>query len=725
LKLSLYPLVKDSRQTPTKVLDFDWDDLVDYIGGRGWLRDPDIATRREYADKLDVPLWSGHVLKEGKRRHDSNVESIHIVALDFDDNANIEDVDWAFGDWQRLVHTTWQHTPYAPRCRVILPLRRPVKPGEEFDKVMKFLVDHAYNNGLAADPACKDEARMYFLPSCPPDQQPSYKYVYANQGDLVGMLDPDTILQQRQKPGQTRTASERPGGSITVRTEDGEIDVLEWARATPFDPNDQKNTKVKCACPFKDGASMGSAFLRRVRTGAVVVCTSQNHGHAWTPYKWFYGLGDGDVGEHDIFNAKPDQSVVPKLQKDVDKNTGETGKVLNTAGNLGCIITSDFRFKEKPWYNEFTHMFMFGDVLLEDMVGEKVIQIEAAYGLRQSPERLKMFLQAEAIRRKRNPLVEWIERLPDWDGQGRIDTFLVDVFGVEDNELHRAMGSKWLISAIGRALKPGCKVDTMLVVSGPQGIGKSTVFRNLCPTQDEIGISVFSDASIDVESDNACRLVSQAWIVEFAEFKDIRAKEVEAVKQFLTRQYDEWVPKYKEDAHKFPRHAVFCGTTNERDVLVDTTGNRRFLMCEAQFALADYVREVRDQLWAEALWRYRNWTGARDPWVLTSDEDVELAKSNKLFEQDDALEQALLEYLVPKEPRTLLTVGDIWRDGLKKQGTPSKGEARLLGKVMRKIVGEPKQQWVNGKNLKRWEIPLDWKDSTKVVELRPKKEGVK
>jgi predicted P-loop ATPase len=718
LKVSVYPHIKDKSQQPVKVLDLNWDEVVEYIGAKGWMRDPDVATRSAYTDKFDVPLWSGHVLKANSRRLDQNVEAIHVMAIDFDENASIEDVDWAFGDWQRIVHTTWQHTPANPRCRVILPLRRPVKPGEEFDKLAKFLKEHALASGLKPDNTF-DEARFFFLPASPDES--NYHYVYADSGDLCTLLDPDSVLGGRTVAGETKIGSERPGGSVTVDTQDGPVDVIEWAMRTAYDPDDQKNTKVKCTCPFAEGASFGSAFVRRVRTGAVVVCTSSNHGHPGSPWKWYYRLGEGQRGDHPIFDAKADQTVLPKLQMKISEDGKQTNKIMNTAGNIGRIVTSDHRFKDKPWFNEFTHQMMFGNDLLEDKVGDLAIIVESAYDIRIAVERMKQFMTAEARRRSRNPLAEWIEALPEWDRVGRIDTWLIDVFGVRDIPLTRAMGAKWLISAIGRALRPGCKVDTMLVVSGPQGIGKSTVFRNLCPTSDEIGISVFSDASIDVESPDACRIVSAAWIVEFAEFKDIRAKEVEAVKQFLTRQYDEWVPKYKEETHRFPRHAVFCGTTNERDVLVDQTGNRRFFMVEAEYAMADFVRELRDQLWAEALWRYRNHVGSRDPWVLTPEEDIQLELNNKEFEATDSAADILTEWLFKKREGDIITIADVWQFGLRKQGTPNRTEARNVGRVMRKLLGEPGQIWRGDKNYKAWTMPREWglrQGEGKVIPMR-------
>jgi predicted P-loop ATPase len=709
LKLSLYPYYRDNSQKPNRVVDLQWGEVVDLLGARGWMRDPGIATKESYRDKFDVPLWSGHVLREGTRRENANVESVSIITLDFDENAAIEDVDWVFGDFHRLLHTTWQHTPQAPRCRLVLPLRRPVSAAE-FEKVMEWAVAHARENGLKPDSKCYDPARFLFLPSCPPGAENTYKYIYTDSSDpLCAPLDPDSVIAKRINAGETRTSSERVTGSIVVTADDGtKVDVLEWAERTPFSPDDQKNTKVKCACPFKEGASPGSAFVRRVRTGAVVVCTSDKHGHPGSPWKWFYRLAGGEDINHELWDAPPDPSVLPLLMMKVDKHGDPTNEIVKSAGNIGKIIMEDYRFKGKLWYNAFSHTMMCGEDVLEEWVGRATIILEVAYGLSVAPDKVKAIMTEEARIREANPLVDWILALPEWDGVPRIDTWLTEVFGVEDTALHRAMGSKWLVSAIGRALRPGCKVDTMLVVSGQQGIGKSTVFRNLCPTQDEIGIGVFSDAGIDVESDNAGRIVSAAWIVEFAEFKDIRAKEVEAVKQFLTRQYDEWVPKYKEQTHRYPRHAIFCGTTNESDILVDQTGNRRFMVVLASKARADWVSLHRDQLWAEALHRYRQHTGATDPWVLTAAEDRELAISNKGFESEDALREGIIEWLYQFAAGRVISVPEVWTLALRRTGTPNAGETKRISKIMKKICGDPKQMSINGHNLRRWTLPATW-----------------
>ena len=198
-----------------------------------------------------------------------------------------------------------------------------------------------------------------------------------------------------------------------------------------------------------------------------------------------------------------------------------------------------------------------------------------------------------------HPVRRYLDGL-EWDGTKRIDTWLKDLVGVDDNDYTRAVGAKFLIAAIRRVQQPGVKFDTLLVLEGVQGSGKSSVGRVLVPDEqwftDSLPMGV--DPKVTIERTAA------KWIVELAELTGITRNEVETVKAFITRQTDEAREAFARKVTRAPRQFVLLGTTNDDRYLIDGTGNRRFLPIRVLGGAGsidlDGIRAMRDQLWAEA-----------------------------------------------------------------------------------------------------------------------------
>ncbi len=198
-----------------------------------------------------------------------------------------------------------------------------------------------------------------------------------------------------------------------------------------------------------------------------------------------------------------------------------------------------------------------------------------------------------------DPVAEYLDHLV-WDGVPRLDSWLVDYLRAETDDWYASrVGSMFMVSAVARALDPGCKVDTVLVLIGEQGIKKSQSWSIL-------GGNWFSDTPL-VMGDKDSRLLAQSrWIVELAELKSLLSDE-EASKAFLSQRQDDFRVPYGRTVEKFNRRCVFAGTTNEEEFLKDPTGNRRYRairivgVCDTESLSRD-----RDQLWAEAVRRYRS-----------------------------------------------------------------------------------------------------------------------
>lgn len=196
-----------------------------------------------------------------------------------------------------------------------------------------------------------------------------------------------------------------------------------------------------------------------------------------------------------------------------------------------------------------------------------------------------------------HPVAAYLDAL-EWDGVPRLEDWLTRVFGCDDDAYHRAVGAKMLVAAVRRVRHPGCKFDCMMILKGPQGILKSTVLEVLA------GPEWFTDQMPkDIGGAEASKALAGKWLIEFSEIDQIIRTEVETVRAFLSRKVDHYRKSYGRHSIDQPRQCIFFGTTNSEQFLKDDAGNRRFWPVECRSeggADIEWLRENRDQLWAEA-----------------------------------------------------------------------------------------------------------------------------
>ncbi len=200
-----------------------------------------------------------------------------------------------------------------------------------------------------------------------------------------------------------------------------------------------------------------------------------------------------------------------------------------------------------------------------------------------------------AYENKFNPTLQYLDTLT-WDGVSRVKRLFTDYFKTEDSTYAKAVSTCFMVAAVRRQRQPGCKFDTIPVLRGPQGCGKSTGIRYL------FGDKWFSDAEIgDLKGKDAPLTLQGIWVQEFAELDGMKRADVDTFKAFSSRAVDRVRPPYGRSVMELPRRCVFIGTANEGGFLKDGTGNRRFwpLHINAQVNL-EGLRSDRDQLWAEA-----------------------------------------------------------------------------------------------------------------------------
>ena len=236
-----------------------------------------------------------------------------------------------------------------------------------------------------------------------------------------------------------------------------------------------------------------------------------------------------------------------------------------------------------------------------------------------------------------NPIVDYLDGLA-WDGEPRLERWMQRLMGAPDTEFVRAVGAKVLISAVARARDPGCKVDTVLVLEGDQGIRKSSAIAALFGDE-------YTAESVSL-FDQHNKMVMQmmgAWVVELAEFVAFFKKDSASVKGLISMRSDKVVLPYAKLASTHPRRCVFFGTINPEDFgyLTDGTGNRRYWPVSVTKINIDGIRKHRDQLWAEAQHRYR----AGESWWLEDAQEALASAQTASRQEQDAWEPLLRKKL--------------------------------------------------------------------------------
>lgn len=297
---------------------------------------------------------------------------------------------------------------------------------------------------------------------------------------------------------------------------------------------------------------------------------------------------------------------------------------------------------------------------------------------------VKGAITSVAHKRKYNPLKSYVNSL-SWDGVKRLEGWLHTYMGVASTDYSKTVGRKFLIGAIARALKPGCKMDTMLVLEGAQGVLKSTAIEAL------FGRQFFTDEIHHIGSKDASMQMQGMWGIEIAEMQAMNRAESNQIKEFITRVIDRFRPPYGSSIIESPRSCVFVGTLNpEGGYLKDATGGRRFwpVMCHVVDIQA--LRHDRDQLWAEALNNYREGI----IWWLNETENALAQNEQEDRYEGDSWSDGINDYLTGKDE---VTIAQIFEHGLQIPASQwTKQSEMRIGKHLQKEGWVRKRPMVGG-----------------------------
>ena len=300
-------------------------------------------------------------------------------------------------------------------------------------------------------------------------------------------------------------------------------------------------------------------------------------------------------------------------------------------------------------------------------------------------------ISALSLRNPFHPIREYLNAL-EWDGVDRITDFFTKYCGTSARPYVSAVSEIMFKAAIGRVFRPGVKFDTMVVLEGTQGCGKSSLIQIL---GGEFALEGLPNKS-DLNNKDVIQAIQGHWMVEVEELAVMRKGEIDSIKAFLSRTSDKARFAYAREAKEYPRQCVFIGTTNDAQYLLDSTGNRRFLPISVETVGLEQLKDDRDQLWAQAV---QMWRANPTPQALMLDsslwgEATDEQTARRLY---DPLETKLSRILAQaeKDNEKFIAMEDLLLDILSQMpGQADQADVRRISRAIQ-AVGEP-CGWRNG-----------------------------
>ena len=558
----------------------------------------------------------------------------------------------------------------------------------------------------------------------PPKGSDIKKSVAPKGFQRVGLVMADT-------PGQSMLAGGHappPRGLVVVA--EGELDVLSWATEAPGGGDAvlgmvQGAWADDVAARIPDGATLvvatdrdkdGDKYALRVAKSLAERSVKLLR---WPLEELAPELGDANdvrrAGLPLVPDGRPLEAAPGRTRRDATGwqallTVDDKDRVQKTPHNAALILGNDPEWdgvlcfnersdrvlfqKSPPWHDDYAGTKeTYPREVRDDDATRTSIWIERKMRVAFNPDLLAKTIDVAARQRVVEPVRDELEALT-WDGERRVDTWLARYLGVADTIYARAVGAKWLISAIARAFRPGCKADHVLVLEGRQGQGKSTALSVLA------GPEHFSDQISKLGEKDAAIQLQGPWIVELSELDAMNRSEISAIKGFITITSDDYRSPYGRRVERHPRRCVFAGTTNEEVYLRDATGNRRFWPVKCGMIDLEGLRADRAQLLAEAVVRFR----AGEAWHLEDGASRDHASSAQEERyQVDAWEQTIAEYLEtgPVKMAGWVTIAEVLESALKIEiGKAGRGEQMRAQQALGRCGWVRRQRQEGG--VRRW-----------------------
>lgn len=686
---------KDRRSTRWQNTQIDWEEFKSRC--RNTHRTSEsiaeyaAATKVRQGEIKDHGAFVPAYLVNGHRRKDS-VLHMSAIALDADSVVSADILEQRLRELklEAFMYTTHSHIPEKPRFRIVVPIDKEIEP-ERYEPIARWLTNQLGIDQF--DHTTYDVNRLMYWPSTSKDGEFIFKEfsgfpvqseavlsTYRNWRDSsewpVGTAEKDRVKTGIKKQGDP---TEKPGViGLFCQTYGIAAAIGKYLRDVYEPAGDDRYT-------YTGGSTGGGLVVYGDQFAYSHHGTDPISGKLCNAFDLVRLHKFGGLDE----NAKPDTPPnrmpsytamtseamrdpevkklnmtkrVSSLREDFDAieldpedldwmgklDMDKKGNLHPTVSNFRIILEKDPNLCGKLRYNKFSnrseiHGYTpwnkeYGTRNMTDADENQLKEyIETRYGISVVSKNFTVGLSNVFNNNWYHPVRDYFSSLT-WDGIKRLDNLLVDYLGAEDNELNRVFTRKTFVAAVARTFEPGKKFDTMLVIVGPQGVGKSTLLKIMAGEW-------FSDSIGELsKTKEAAESLQAVLIMEMGELSSLKKADVDTIKLFLSKTDDQYRPPYGKWKIVVPRQNIFVGTTNDREFLVDETGNRRFwtvtVTQESKSVFIDLPKE-RDQIWAEAVCRYIE---GEDLYLPKELEDEARARQSEFVIRDPRLE-AIPDYL--------------------------------------------------------------------------------
>ena len=604
-----------------------------------------------YKQNKSLNFLSGDVKpnKDGSyTRNDSNVNSRDLIVIDIEDTGLISQevqdiIQEKLAGYKYVLYSTISHEPNNPRLRLALePNREIVK--DEYEPTIKHIMALI---GVNYDPKSYGWSQPQGLPIA----------VEGKETVSIKHLDGLPYPVQEVVKGEKKVISTYSSNSIQTLSHDKAISIME--RYIENEKNnllERNDYYLSCLMVIAKSVVTGE-----IEYDTAIVCMEMlalgngewrennlkelngelkrangNVNYFKTPYTF---LGKFQNTQKSIQVSH----IVTKEQLQI--STNKNGKVIQSLENLEKIILSIIPVA----YNELTNVIEIidkqGITTHYDERERSLIRmdIEKGFNLKAKNNDIDTAVICASDKFRYHPIKSKILNTK-WDGKPRAESFFIDVLGVEDNVYNRECTRKWLLAGIYRLFEPGTKFDEMLIIHGEQGLSKSTTFKKLA-----LNFYVSETEKLSLET---LIKIELAWIVDFTELATMKKTDLDTFKAWLSETNDTYRGKYDKKARTHERNFIICGTTNDKEILTDRTGNRRYWLMygdeeNRKMNIFDVEEDYILQLWSEVYQWYQN----RETLLISNQAKLHMRKLTSEALEYNPLEErinSILEMLVPE-----------------------------------------------------------------------------
>lgn len=607
-------------------LETTWEDWISFL-----VTEP----HGDFAGQMAASGWSPAKYIPARRNRD-NVRQVFGLVLDHDKAGSWDALGELWHGSYGCIYTTKSHGASGTsgdRLRVVLPLARPVIV-EEYARLWDWAARRATEVGCPPDPQCRDASRFWFDPSMPPG---GWRAVTLHGEPIdptavLALLEPPKLrvvrpVEQIATDQKIRRAiaylAKLPaavsGASGHTTTFNAVAHVM---FGFDFDPEVTHSLITEHYNPRCDPPWSERDLLHKIRSvaercqrerGYLLRERPRIHTTAHASWAAPEAPAELDVDWTSLLLVKKDRSP----RRAYHNTLTFVRHHPDYRGKWSIDLMT-----QSPWFD--------GQPITESTVHDIRAHADQRLGYTPGRDDVEAAIVTAASDRPFHPIVQYLRSL-DWDGIPRLHAMARDYLGSEEPH-HAEMIRRWMIGAAARVLRPGCKLDTALMLVGPQGIGKSTFFSIL-------GGQWHADSFLDITNKDGLLQLHSAWIYELAELENVVSGRAESrLKAWMTSTHDMYRAPYQRTVIRRPRAVIICGTTNRAQFLTDDTGSRRFWIIPVRSRIPrELLAEMRDQLWGEAVCAAES----GEPWWLDDAAETERAEANEDFLEQDSWTEAI------------------------------------------------------------------------------------